>query len=48
MTVVRLTPHSRLLACTQCRQAVEVFELPREHVNPDTYVCAWCLQKEQA
>jgi hypothetical protein len=33
----------RILRCNSCKDPVEVFELPREFLDPLTYLCGLCL-----
>jgi len=33
----------RVLTCTECRAVVEVFELPRQHLEPSSFTCVSCL-----
>lgn len=38
-----MTP-SRTLTCTRCANHIHVFEQPAPFIDPQRYVCHWCLK----
>jgi hypothetical protein len=34
---------SRKLDCTHCRARITVHEIPVQFLDPQRYVCGWCL-----